>query len=79
MPQRFAPLLFGFILSALMSFIVSGVATVRNSGLTEGFVSLWVGAWLASWLVAFPVVLLAAPAARRLVGLMIKAPAPRAR
>jgi len=71
-------LLFGFILSALMSFLVSGIATFRNAGLVDGFLGIWVGAWLPSWLVAFPVVLIVAPVARRLVGLLVKAPAARA-
>ena len=79
MPARFAPVLFGFILSALMSFMVSGIATFRNFGLVDGFLGLWVGAWLPSWLIAFPVVLVVAPVARRLVGLVIKAPAAVAR
>jgi hypothetical protein len=48
MSPRFAPVLFGFVLSALMSFVVSGIATFRNAGLFEGFFSLWVGAWLPS-------------------------------
>lgn len=75
MPARYAPILFGFILSALMSFMVSGIATFRNAGLVDGFFSLWIGAWLPSWLIAFPVVLVVAPVARRLVGLVVKAPA----
>jgi hypothetical protein len=79
MPARFAPVLFGFVLSALMSLVVSGIATLRNSGPVDGFVELWLGAWLPSWLVAFPVVLVVAPVARRLVGLLVKAPAASAR
>ena len=79
MPARYAPVLFGFILSALMSFMVSGIATFRNAGLVDGFFSLWIGAWLPSWLIAFPVVLVVAPVARRLVGLVVKAPATTAR
>jgi hypothetical protein len=79
MPARSAPFLFGFILSGLMSLLVSGVATLRNAGFGEGFVGLWIGAWLASWLVAFPVVLVVAPIARRLVGLIVRTPAPAAR
>jgi hypothetical protein len=79
MSPRFAPILFGFVLSALMSFVVSGIATFRNAGLVDGFFSLWVGAWLPSWLVAFPVVLVVAPIARRFVGLLVKAPAQGAR
>lgn len=79
MPTRYAPILFGFILSALMSFLVSGIATFRNAGLVDGFFNIWVNAWLPSWLIAFPVVLVVAPIARRLVGVLVKAPAPVSR
>ncbi|WP_374627995.1 DUF2798 domain-containing protein [Devosia sp.] len=79
MPARYAPILFGFILSALMSLLVSGIATFRNAGLADGFLAAWIGAWLPSWLIAFPVVLVVAPIARRLVGVLVKAPAPASR
>jgi hypothetical protein len=72
MPARFAPVAFGFVLSALMSFLVSGIATFRNAGLVDGFLNLWVSAWLPSWLIAFPVVLVVAPVARRIVGSLVK-------
>jgi len=75
MSPRFAPVLFGLVLSALMSLIVSCIATLRNAGLADGFVTLWLGAWLPSWLVAFPTVLFVAPLARRLVGALVKSPA----
>lgn len=77
MPARFAPLLFSFILSAMMSLIVSGISTYRTAGLVDGFVGLWISAWLPSWLIAFPILLLAAPVTRRLVSLLIKPPAAR--
>lgn len=64
MPARYAPILFGFILSALMSFLVSGIATFRNAGPVDGFLNIWLSAWLPSWLIAFPVVLVVAPVAR---------------
>jgi Protein of unknown function (DUF2798) len=76
MPARFAPILFGFVLSALMSFLVSGVATFRNAGPVDGFFCIWINAWLPSWLIAFPVVLVVAPIARRLVSVLVKAPSP---
>ncbi len=74
MPARFATALFGFALSGMMSFVVSGIATLRNAGLSDGIVSLWISAWLLSWLIAFPVVLVVAPVARRLVGLLVETP-----
>ncbi len=79
MHPRYAPALFGLVLSALMSFVVSGVATFRNAGLVDGFFGLWINAWLLSWLIAYPVVLIVAPIARRLVGIVVKAPSPGAR
>lgn len=74
-PARFAPILFGFILSGLMSAIVSGIATARAVGLPPDFPSLWFWAWLSSWAVAFPAVLVVAPIARRAVARLT---APRA-
>lgn len=71
-PARFAPVVFGFVLSALMSFIVSGIATFRTAGPVDGFSSLWIAAWLPSWLVAFPVVLVVAPVARKVVGRLVR-------
>lgn len=79
MPSRFAPVLFGLILSGLMSFAVSGIATLRNAGLIDDFFSHWMNAWLPSWLFAFPVVLLVAPITRRLVGMLVSAPKEGAR
>lgn len=64
--------MFGFVLSYLMSLVVSGIATFRTAGLIEGFFGLWVGAWLPSWLVAFPIVLVVAPAARRIVNSLVR-------
>ena len=73
-PQRFAPVLFGFILSGLMSLLVSGIATWRALGLVDDFLGLWLIAWVNAWLVAFPAVLIVAPITRRLVA-RITAPA----
>lgn len=66
-PQRFAPMLFGFILSGLMSLLVSGISTFRATGPIPDFTSLWTSAWLTAWLFAFPIVLLVAPVARKAV------------
>ena len=78
-PSRFAPFLFGFILSGLMSFVVSGISTFRNAGLIDGYLGLWIGAWLPSWLFAFPIVLVVAPLARRIVGGLVRTGAGNAR
>ncbi len=66
-PKQYAPMLFGLILSGLMSLLVSGISTLRATGPVPGFMGLWITAWLTAWLVAFPVVLVVAPLARRAV------------
>ena len=72
-PARFAPLAFGFVLSGLLSLLVSGIATVRQAGLSGDVSSLWMSSWLTSWPVAFPVVLVVAPLARRVVQRLVAA------
>jgi ABC-type multidrug transport system permease subunit len=78
-PARFAPILFGLILSGLMSFLVSGISTFRSTGehqvffgAYEIFFQQWMGAWGYSWAVAFPTVLVVAPITRRLVATLVK-------
>lgn len=66
-PGKYAPLLFGLILSGLMSLLVSGISTLRATGLVPDFLGMWTAAWLTAWLFAFPIVLIAAPLARRAV------------
>jgi hypothetical protein len=66
-PARFAPYLFGLILSGMMSCIVSGIATVRAMGLVPGVFHGWMTSWAFSWAVAFPTVLIVAPLTRRIV------------
>lgn len=76
LPARFAPVLFGFLLSGMMSLIVSGLSTFRALGLVDGFALIWAGNWAVSWATAFPVVLVVAPITRRLVARLVM-PAPR--
>lgn len=66
-PKKLAPMLFGFILSGLMSLLVSGISTFRAVGPIPHFASLWASAWLMAWLFAFPIVLVVAPVARKAV------------
>jgi hypothetical protein len=70
-PRKYAPALFGLILSGLMSLLVSGVSTYRALGLVGNMVDIWTDAWLTAWLFAFPVVLIAAPLARRAVAFLV--------
>ena len=71
-PARFAPVVFGLILSGLMSCFVSGLSTFRSLGLVDHFFLQWMGNWAASWALAFPTVLVIAPITRRIVGCLVK-------
>ena len=71
LPNKYAPALFGLILSGLMSLLVSGISTYRAVGFSDSYAGLWTSAWLTAWLVAFPVVLVVAPLARRVVALLV--------
>lgn len=66
-PARYAPIAFGLLLSGMMSFLVSGVATIFTLGFGVEFFGQWMLAWLPSWAVAFPAILIVAPLARRIV------------
>lgn len=75
LPARYAPVLFGIILSGLMSLLVSAISTLHAIGAGAEFLHVWISAWLTAWLVAFPVVLLVAPVTRRLVEQLVGSPA----
>jgi len=71
-PARLAPVVFGFILSGLMSLIVSAIATMRAAPLDNAFIGLWLGSWISAWMIAFPTVLVVAPLTRKLVAKLVK-------
>ncbi|MFZ5568112.1 MAG: DUF2798 domain-containing protein [Pseudomonadota bacterium] len=74
LPARYAPALFGFILSGLMSLLVSAISTLRAVGPGADWLPLWMGAWLTAWAIAFPVVLVVAPLTRRIVQRLVQQP-----
>ena len=58
---------FSVLLTCLMTFMVSGVSTVRALGFSidaGAFFSSWLQAWLFSWAVAAPMIYVLAPWAR---------------
>ncbi|MGA0562119.1 DUF2798 domain-containing protein [Ancylobacter sp. VNQ12] len=74
LPARYAGILMPFVLSVLMTFVVSAIATLRSLGPGPDFLSTWPTAWGLSWLVAFPTLLLVLPLVRRIVGLLVETP-----
>lgn len=74
-PARYANLLTAFIVSLMMTCIVSGISTLRSIGFAPNFFSLWPIAWAMSWAVAFPVFLVVGPIVRRIVAALVDGPA----
>lgn len=66
-PARFAPLLFGAILSVIMVGVVSGFVLATTRGFHAGFAAQWLRSCLTTWPVAFPAVTVVSPWVRRLV------------
>jgi len=66
-PTRFAPLVFGAVLSIIMVAIVSAFVLVTTQGIQPGFAAQWLRSCATTWPVAFPTVTLVAPWVRKLV------------
>jgi hypothetical protein len=67
-PARFAPILFGAMLSIIMVGLVSAFVIAITQGIHAGFADQWFRSCLTTWPVAFPTVTLVAPWVRRVVG-----------
>ena len=67
-PSRFAPIVFGGLLSAIMVAIVSALVLAITQGIHQGFAWQWMRSCLTTWPVAFPTVTIVAPWVRRVVG-----------
>ncbi len=67
-PSRYAPLVFGALLSSVMVVVVSGFVLSMTRGVHAGFLEQWLRSSATTWPVAFPTVTLIAPVVRKLVG-----------
>jgi hypothetical protein len=66
-PARFAPIVFGALLSLIMVSLVSAFVIAVTQGIQAGFAAQWFKSCLTTWPVAFPTVTLVAPWVRRVV------------
>lgn len=74
LPARHLAIVVPFLLSVKMTFIVSGISTLKGMGLSSGVLPTWMSAWGLSWVVAFPVLLVMLPIVRQLAGLFVEQP-----
>ncbi|PAQ10690.1 DUF2798 domain-containing protein [Mesorhizobium temperatum] len=75
LPPSYSAVVMPFVLSILMTCIISAVSTAIGTGWTNGFVATWSYAWGVSSLVAFPSLLIVLPIVRRIVAAIVDQPA----
>jgi Protein of unknown function (DUF2798) len=56
-----------FLMTGVLAFVLSGLLTALNAGLTSGFAHAWLRNDLTAWLVAFPLVVVLGPWLRTVV------------
>ena len=71
-PNRYASIVLPFLLSIIMTFVVSCISTLRSMGFEHFSFNTWVYAWGISWLIAFPVLLLVLPIVRKITMLIVQ-------
>lgn len=64
-PRRFSHFVYGVIQSCLTCALAAAIASLPFLA-TGSFALHWVQSWLLAWVLMLPIVLLAAPAIRRL-------------
>ena len=75
-PARYYHLVFTFILSALMSCLVSLVTTLSHLGFSVEVWGQWMVGWSVSFPIAFPAAYVVVPVTRRLVNRIVHADPP---
>lgn len=73
LPARHAPALVAFLLSGVMSLLVSSLAVTRQVGWVDGVLGLCVQSWLPAWGLAFLIALVLVRPIQELVGLLVEA------
>lgn len=66
-PARYAPIVFGALLSAIMVALVTAFVLATSQGIHADFLTVWASKSLATWPVAFVAVTLLAPWVRKVV------------
>lgn len=76
-PAKYVNFVMPLILSLFMTFIVSGIATFKNLGISYNSLYAWFSAWVTSFPIAFPVLLVVLPFVKRIVMLIVETPSNR--
>jgi hypothetical protein len=72
LPAHYATVVMPFLLSLMMTCLVSLISTARSVGFGAALPPLWLGNWALSWLVAFPLTLVVLPLVRRMTTALVE-------
>ena len=72
LPAKYMGVVMPFLLSAIMSSVVSFIATVKVMGFSSVLLGHWLQNWGLSWIVAFPVVFVVLPLVRKIAGMIVE-------
>lgn len=75
LPARTGHVVLPLVITFCMTFVVSGISTVKNLGIHDPtLLHSWMGAWGTSWIIAFPVLMVLLPFVRKFVFSFVEAP-----
>ncbi len=75
LPARSVHVILPLVITFCMTFVVSGISTVKNLGVHDAnLFSSWMGAWGTSWVIAFPVLMVLLPIVRKFVFSFVETP-----
>jgi hypothetical protein len=66
-----AEIIMPFLLSVLMTLIISLITSITSLGLARFTLGSWLSAWGLSWVIAFPTLLVVLPLVRKLTKIII--------
>ncbi|MCV9963408.1 DUF2798 domain-containing protein [Pararhizobium sp. BT-229] len=72
LPRRAAPVVFAFLMAAIMAFLMSGVIVAASEGITANYVASVLNAYSLAMPVAFVCVMMVRPLVARLVPLFVQ-------
>ncbi len=72
LPQKYYNVTFSFLMAFIMSALMSFVVTSYNLGFSDDLLIRWLKAWRFAFIVAFPILLVVAPVVRKFTAQLIQ-------
>ena len=69
---KYAPIIFGTIMSLMMSCVMSGALGLYYGGVRPDFFEAWMQSWAIAFALAFPLVQILQPLVRKLLSYIVE-------